>query len=154
MKTLKQLKETAKRIHANLEDNDTFVFLNFSKEGSYAKAVQWGIENGLTLSVMNDIEAMKYNDLPTLFGKPYGYLVETTGKTFFGDARACYVWFGVSGRGSDLDWQDRFGSGDGWFCFRKSSALDSQPSLDTLSLELSEAMDKVKEAGYIITKQF
>lgn len=156
MKTTAQLKKTAEKINATVKENDTLIFLNFSREGSYDKAVKWGTGNGLALSTKEDIEALKDTDLPAFFGKAYGYLVETTGSTFDGNAFACYMWWNDAERESFLNWQYYFGNGYDWFAFRKSSVsqtLIPSGNLDPLPLGLSDAIRAVKEAGYVVYKQ-
>ena len=129
--------------------------MNFTKgDGSYQKALDWGKENELIPSKEEDIESMKENDLPSLFNKTYGYIVETTGNTFGSNAVACGVWFDDSERESYLRWQSDFDSDVNWFCFRKSLALDTQLSSEPQSLVLRDAMKIVKEAGYKIYKEF
>lgn len=163
MKTLKQLQSTATKINATLKENDQFIFLNFPKGDSYDKAVQWGKEQGLTLSTKEDIESMKDDDLPTLFEKTYGYIVETTGCTFDGVLQACSVWWGGSERKANLYWQSNFGDSGGWFVFRKSSdtgKLTTPQILNPLSSELSAqeqetaAIILLKQRGFKITKEY
>lgn len=141
--TIEKLKSTASEINATILEDGDFIFLNFSKNGLYEKAVKWGKDNGLALTVKEDIESYKDKDLPSLFDKSYGCLVETTGKLFDGDAGACCVWWSDSERESGLDWQSYFGSDDDWFAFRKSSSLESHPSSEPLPFEPSELKDRI-----------
>jgi hypothetical protein len=104
---------------------ETVILFNWPKGGeSYAKAVKWGLENGLGLTTPHVPFAVGENH-PRLnydLGPNPMYVAETTGCTFGGDADACVVWFDDSERESNLHWQNFFGDGRDWFCFRKIRA--------------------------------
>ena len=151
MKTLQQIQTSAKNIHATVIEHKDMYFLNFSKEGTYEKAQQWGKDNDLLPSTKEDIESIRHDNLPLICGRYSGYVVETTGYTFDGHASACYVWFDGSGRESSLDWQGDFGDDYDWFAFRKSLDIKTNSTSETLSLAL--AIEIVKKEGYIIYKQ-
>lgn len=101
---------------------ETVILLNYPKGGgNYSKTVQWGLENGLRKTTPHVPFAVGENK-PRLnyeLGPNPMYAVETTGCTFNGDARACYVWWSDAKRESNLGWQNVFGRDDDWFCFRK-----------------------------------
>lgn len=123
-----------------VSETKELVFLNFKNgNGSYEKAAAWGKENGLTPSTPQDIFefAIKNPDLEIFFGKSRGYIVETTGCMFDGDAQACHVYWNDANRKAYLYWQAYFGYAYAWFAFCKSSPSPLEPeTLDTLSFDL------------------
>ena len=106
----------------NKATEETIVLFNWPKGGgSYSKAIEWGLSNGLlrtTPHVSFAIGEQKLNLNYELGPNPM-YVVETTGCSFEGHSNACYVWWNVARRESNLSWQGDFGYGLGWFAFRK-----------------------------------
>ena len=106
----------------NKVTEETIVLFNWEKGGgSYPKAIEWGLSNGLlrtTPHVPFAVGEQKPNLNYELGPNPM-YVVETTGCSFGGSASACYVWWSAAKRESSLYWQDYFGYGNGWFAFRK-----------------------------------
>lgn len=102
--------------------NETIVLLNWPEGGgSYQKAVEWGLSNGLrkTTPHVPFTIGEKYPKFNYEIGSNPSYVVETTGCSFSGDADACYVYWDDAGRESSLGWQSYFVDGGGWFAFLK-----------------------------------
>ena len=76
MKTLQQIQTSAKNIHATVIEHKDMYFLNFSKEGTYEKAQQWGKDNDLLPSTKEDIESIRHDNLPLICGRYSGYVVK------------------------------------------------------------------------------
>lgn len=136
---------------------ETIVLLNYPKGGgNYGKTVEWGLSNGLRKTTPHVPFAIG-EELPKLnydLGPNPMYVVETTGCTFGGGARACGVWWRDAKRRSGLRWQHNFGYDNDWFAFRKLDLKDSAtvPSLEPLDLSLESAIEMVKKEGYQISK--
>jgi hypothetical protein len=140
-KDIEKLKKTASKIGATVVEHGNMVFLNFAmKIGSYQIAIEWGKDNGLLPSTKEDIESVKNDNLPEIFENTCGYVIETTGNTFNGDANACYVWFDDSVRVSSLSWQSIFGDDDDWFAFRKFSEIGNSALLETRTFALPDEL--------------
>lgn len=106
----------------NKEITETIILLNWPKGGgSYQKAVEWGLQNGLRKTTPHVPFAIgkQFPKLNYDLGPNPMYVVETTGCAFVGNARACNVWWSGASRGSSLFWQSSFGDGVDWFAFRK-----------------------------------
>jgi hypothetical protein len=130
------------------------VLLNYPDDGSFDKALTWAKENGLELTTPREVFALsEQNDLASLLGASYGWVVSTTACTFGGERQAPYVWWNDSKRGADLSWVSDFGHRLGWFAFRKSSTLKSSELFDPLNLDLASAIKIVKENGYRVMKE-
>lgn len=104
------------------EVTEFIILFNFKNgNGSYKKAVEWGLENGLRKTTPHVPFAVgeQFPKLNYELGSNPMYVVETTGCSFDGSERACNVWWNVARRESSLCWQSSFGDSDGWFAFRK-----------------------------------
>lgn len=101
---------------------ETVILLNWPNgDGSYAKAVRWGLKNHLrktTPHVLFAVGAL-HPRLNCELGQNPMCMAETTGCTLNGQANACYVWWRDEGRKTDLSWLDFFGDAGDWFAFRR-----------------------------------
>lgn len=101
---------------------EAIVLFNWPKGGgSYQKAIEWGLSNGLQRTVPREVFAVG-KQLPNLnyeLGQNPMYVVETTGCTFDGGSYACCVWWRDATRLSSLHWQSFFDDGFVWFAFCK-----------------------------------
>ena len=101
--------------------NETIILLNWPNgDGSYQKAVEWGLSNGLrkTTPHVPFTVGEKYPKFNYEIGSNPSYVVETTGCSFDGNANACCMSWSDAERKSSLNWQSDFGSSSGWFAFR------------------------------------
>ncbi|MFA6392930.1 MAG: hypothetical protein WCW54_02510 [Candidatus Paceibacterota bacterium] len=101
---------------------EVIVLLNYPQGGgNYQKTVEWGISNGLSKTTPHVPFAIgeQFSKLNYTLGPNPMYVVETTGCSFGGSARACFVYWYDAERWSDLSWQGIFGNDDDWFAFRK-----------------------------------
>ena len=106
----------------NKVTDEAIVLFNWIKGGgSYQKAVEWGLSNGLSKSNPHEVFAIgeQFSNLNYTLGPNPMYVVETTGYSFNGSAGACYVYWDDSKRNSYLSWQGSFGLDCGWFAFCK-----------------------------------
>jgi len=100
---------------------ETFVSFNWPEgEGSYDKAVTFGVSNGLERTIPHEVFAVgeHFPNLNHELGVNPMYVAETTGCWFNDHAEACYVWWGDAKRESRLRWQSNFVHKHGWFLFR------------------------------------
>ncbi|MEA3399455.1 MAG: hypothetical protein U9R00_03025 [Patescibacteria group bacterium] len=104
---------------------EVIILFNWPKDGgSYQKAVEWGLSNGLQKTVPKEAFTIgqQFPKLNYELGPNPMYVAETTGCSFGGDpdtCDTCFVWWSDAKRESNLYWQGDFGSDDVWFAFRK-----------------------------------
>lgn len=86
--------------------------------GSYQKAVEWGLSNGLSKSNPHEVFAVgeQFPKLNYELGTTMS-IVETTGCSFRSNANACCVSWDDAKRRSGLPWQSIFGRNNDWFAF-------------------------------------
>ena len=102
--------------------DETIILLNWPEgDGSYEKAVLWGLQNGLRLTTPHVPFAIgeQKTKLNYELEQNRMYVIETTGCFFDDDANACDVRWGDADRESGLGWQGNFGNEYDWFAFRK-----------------------------------
>lgn len=101
---------------------ETIILFNWiNGGGSYSKAINWGLSNGLLKTTPHVPFAIgeQFPNLNYTLGLNPMYVVETTGCSFRDDARACFVCWRGARRKSRLACQSAFGDGNDWFAFRK-----------------------------------
>jgi hypothetical protein len=106
----------------NKVTEETIILFNWiNGGGSYSKAIEWGLSNGLLKTIPHVPFAIgeQFPNLNYILGPNPMYVVETTGCSFPGSAAACSVSWHDARRRSDLDWQGLFGNDRDWFAFRK-----------------------------------
>ena len=106
----------------NKMTDEAIVLFNWIKGGgSYQKAVEWGLSNGLSKTTPHIPFAIgeQFPNLNYTLGPNPMYVVETTGCSFNGSANACCVYWRDAERFSALDWRCDFGGDRAWFAFRK-----------------------------------
>lgn len=104
------------------EIEEDLILLNYPQgDGNWDKALAWAQIQGLKNTVPREVFAIgeQYPKLHNELGLNPMYVVATTECTFEGNRLACYVWWGDSDRGANLDWVSNFVSSDVWFAFRK-----------------------------------
>lgn len=104
----------------NKEVEKDIVLLNFPQgDGNWDKGTAWGSE--AKLKATNPRENFSIGeqkpDLHRTLGQNPMYVVAPTECSFGGGRSACYVWWGDSSRGANLDWVSRFDGSHGWFAF-------------------------------------
>ncbi len=112
----------------NKVTEETIILFNWiNGSGSYSKAIEWGLSNGLLKTTPHVPFAIgeQFPNLNYELGPNPMYVVETTGCSFGGDAYACCVSWGGAGRVSGLNWRSLFGLVNVWFAFRRKNFGDS-----------------------------
>lgn len=116
--------------------DETIILLNWAKsDGSYPKAVKWGLQNGLQKTTPHVVFAIgeQFKNLNyelgdyDLVGKMRMFAIETTGCLRRGVPSACYLGWSNSVRTSHLEFQWCYGGNLGWFAFRKKIIPPLQP---------------------------
>jgi len=114
---LKVADQSVIRVQKTIE---TIILLNWENGGgSYEKALQWGLANGLRKTTTHTLFAIgeSFPKLNYKLGQNPMYVVETTGCTSESSSNACHLWWIGAKRRALLDSRGCYGDTNTWFPF-------------------------------------